>query len=95
MERIIAEAREVLCKLGVEIHNRSVLDLLGDHGAEVDVGKQNARLTEGILDQALSTVPRSFKLYDVLGNETHDFQGDNVYFTPGSTAINILDNGSG
>ena len=95
MERIIAEAREVLCKLGVEIHNRSVLDLLGDHGAEVDVGKQNARLTEHLLDQALSTVPRSFKLYDVLGNETHDFQGDNVYFTPGSTAINILDNGSG
>ena len=95
MERIIAEAREVLCKLGVEIHNRSVLDLLGDHGAEVDVEKQNARLTEGILDQALSTVPRAFKLYDVLGNETHDFQGDNVYFTPGSTAINILDNGSG
>jgi trimethylamine--corrinoid protein Co-methyltransferase len=95
MERIIAEAREVLCKLGVEIHNRSVLDLLGGHGAEVDVEKQNARLTEHLIDQALSTVPRSFKLYDVLGNETHDFQGDNVYFTPGSTAINILDNGSG
>jgi trimethylamine--corrinoid protein Co-methyltransferase len=95
IERIIAEAREVLCKLGVEIHNRSVLDLLGDHGAEVHVEKQNARLTEGILDKALTTVPRSFKLYDVLGNETHNFQGDNVYFTPGSTAINVLDNGSG
>jgi hypothetical protein len=38
-ERIIAEGREVLCRLGVEIHNKLVLGLLGDHGAEVDVGK--------------------------------------------------------
>jgi trimethylamine--corrinoid protein Co-methyltransferase len=95
IERIIAEAREVLCRLGVEVHNMPVLSLLGDHGAEVDVGKCEARLTQGIIDRALSTVPRAFKLYDVLGNETHDFQGDNVYFTPGSAAINIRDSGSG
>jgi trimethylamine--corrinoid protein Co-methyltransferase len=30
-------------------------------------------------------------LYDVLGNETHDLFGYNVYFTPGSAALNILD----
>ena len=54
-----------------------------------------ARFTEDIIDKALATAPHSFKLFDVLGNETHDFQGDNVYFTPGSTAINILDNESG
>ena len=95
IDRIIAEAREVLCKLGVEIHNESVLGMLADHGAEVDKNTRNARLTEDILDKALSTVPRSFKLYDVLGNETHDFQGDNVYFTPGSAAINILDSQTG
>jgi trimethylamine--corrinoid protein Co-methyltransferase len=95
IDRIIAEAREVLCKLGVEIHNESVLSLLADHGAAVDENTGIARLTEDILDKALGTVPRSFKLYDVLGNETHDFQGDNVYFTPGSAAINILDSQSG
>jgi trimethylamine--corrinoid protein Co-methyltransferase len=93
--RIIAEAREVLCRLGVEIHNQPVLGLLSDHGAKVDEGKWNARLTEGIIDQALGTVPHAFKLYDALGNETHDFQGDNVYFTPGSAAINVLDSESG
>ena len=36
VDRIVAEARDVLCSLGVEIHNPAVLDLLGDHGAEVD-----------------------------------------------------------
>ena len=40
-------------------------------------------------------MPRSFKLFDVLGNETHDFGGDKVYFTPGSTAINVLDGATG
>jgi trimethylamine---corrinoid protein Co-methyltransferase len=94
-DRIIAEAREVVCKLGFEIHNKPVLAMLAEHGAQVDEDKFNARLTDGLIDQALATVPHSFKLYDVLGNQTHDFQGDNVYFTPGSTALNILDNQSG
>jgi len=95
ISKIIAEAREVLTKLGVEIHNLSILHLLADHGAVVEEGKWIARITEDLVDKALAAVPRSFKLYDVLGNETHDFQGDNVYFTPGSAAINILDNESG
>ena len=95
IDRIVAEAREVVCKLGLEIHNKPVLAMLADHGAQVDEGNWNARLTEDLIDQALATVPRAFKLYDVLGNETHDFRGDNVYFTPGSTALNILDNRSG
>jgi trimethylamine--corrinoid protein Co-methyltransferase len=95
MDRIIAEARDVLGKLGVEIHNQAVLSLLADHGAAVDGTAWNARLPEGLIDKALGTVPRSFKLYDVLGNETHDFQDDRVYFTPGSTALNILDSRTG
>ncbi|HMD96631.1 MAG TPA: trimethylamine methyltransferase family protein [Terriglobia bacterium] len=95
IERIIAEARELLCKLGVDIHNQSLLSLLADHGADVNADTWNARLTGDIIDRALASVPHSFKLYDVLGNETHDFQGDSVYFTPGSTALNILDGQTG
>jgi trimethylamine--corrinoid protein Co-methyltransferase len=93
--RIISEAREVLCKLGVEIHNRPVLEMLAGHGADVSLDKWHALLTENIIDRALGTVPHSFKLYDVLGNQTHDFAHDNVYFTPGSAAINILDGRTG
>jgi trimethylamine--corrinoid protein Co-methyltransferase len=92
--KIIAEARELLCTMGVEIHNQQVLDLLGEHGADVELSKQHARFTEELIDKALSTVPSGFKLFDVLGKQTHDFSGDNVHFTPGSAAINILDNGT-
>jgi trimethylamine--corrinoid protein Co-methyltransferase len=91
VDRIIAEAREVLCKLGIEIHNKAVLSMLADHGARVEKDTGYAYFTETIIDKALAAVPHSFKLFDVLGNQTHDFQGDNVYFTPGSTSLNILD----
>ncbi len=95
LESIITEARGLLSKLGVEIHNRQALTVLAEHGAAVNFEQWHARLTDGLIDRALASVPRSFKLYDVLGNETHHFAGDNVYFTPGSAAINILDGRTG
>ena len=95
ISRIVDEARDLLKNLGVTIHNHEVLSLLGDHGATVDPGAHHVKLTDGIMDKALATSPRSFKLYDVLGNETHDFSDDNVHFTPGSAAITILDSDSG
>jgi trimethylamine--corrinoid protein Co-methyltransferase len=75
----------------LEIHNTTVLSMLSDHGARVDSDTKRVRLTEGIIDEALASAPSSLKLYDVLGRETHDLSGSNVYFTPGSAAINILD----
>lgn len=95
IERILSEAREILCKLGMEIHNETALSLLSDHGAEVDPGSWHARFTEELIDSALKSAPGSFKLYDSRGDETHDFAGNNVYFTPGSAAINILDHETG
>jgi trimethylamine--corrinoid protein Co-methyltransferase len=95
ISQIIAEARLLLCALGLEIHNPPILDMLADYGAKVDRGDSTARLTEGLIERALATVPHTFKLYDVLGNETHDFSGHNVYFNPGSAAVHILDGSTG
>ncbi len=95
IERIIAEGREILCRLGMEIHNANARALLGDHGARVDEGKQHVWFTQGMIDRALASAPAEFRLYDVFGEETHDFAGDRVYFTPGSAAINILDYATG
>ncbi len=91
IERILSEARDILWRLGVEIHNAGVVDLLTAHGASLDESAGRVRIPETLVDRALSTAPPSFQLFDVLGNQTHDFSGDNVYFTPGSTALNILD----
>jgi trimethylamine--corrinoid protein Co-methyltransferase len=91
IDRILDEARGVLQTLGVTIHNREVLSLLAEHGAGVDHTAEHATISGDLIDGALKTAPRSFALCDALGNQTHDFSGDNVHFTPGSSAINILD----
>ncbi len=94
LETIVVEARKVLGELGVEIHNDGILSMLSDHGARIDGPKNRAFLSDQIIDKALSAAPPTFKLYDTVGRETHDFSGHNVHFTPGSAAINILDNDS-
>jgi trimethylamine--corrinoid protein Co-methyltransferase len=93
--RIVDEARELLRTLGMTILNQEVLSLLGDHGAEVDLSAEHVRFNDEIIDRALKTSPSSFQLFDVLGNQTHDFSGDNVHYTPGSAAINVLDPATG
>ncbi len=89
IKKIINEAIEILCKLGVEINNQNVLSLLSDNGAKIE--KNRVYFTEDIIQKALKTAPNSFKLYDVNGNETNDFSGDKVHFTPGSAALHLLD----
>lgn len=95
IERILAEARDILWALGVEIHNPGVLDMLADHGARVEKATSRAFLEGSIVDRAVETAPSGFKLYDVHGTQTHHFCGDTVHFTPGSAAINILDGETG
>ncbi len=91
IEKIVDEATGILCTLGVELHNEEVLSLLSDHGAEVDGDKSHVKFTEDVIERAIETVPASFNLYDVNGNQTHEFSDYNVYFTPGSAALHILD----
>jgi trimethylamine--corrinoid protein Co-methyltransferase len=91
IERIISESIQVLCTLGVEIHNEWVLSMLSDSGARVDAETNRAFLTEDIIRNAIGSAPGSFKLYNVHGDETHDFSGFNVHFTPGSAALHVLD----
>ncbi len=91
IEIILLEARAILCRLGIEIHNGEILALLGDHGADVDLKKNRVCMNKRIIDRALASSPHSFKLFDVNGALTHDFSGANVYFTPGSAALYLLD----
>lgn len=93
--RILDEAREILRRLGCEIQNERARALLADHGAQVDEATRRVRFPAALIDRAIAAAPRSFKLYDVLGRETHDLRGDNVYFTPGSCGITVLDHHTG
>ena len=93
--RIVAEARDLLEALGGEVHNPGLLDLLAQHGARVDPARARAHLGGALVDRSLGSAPREFRLFDVLGAETHHFGSGAVHFTPGSAAINILDGETG
>jgi len=92
IEQIVEEAFDVLASIGLEINNDNVVNLLLEHGAEQ---QKNGRilLCDDLITQTLKTTPHSFNLYDIAGKQTHDLSGNNVYFNPGSTALNILDHG--
>ncbi len=94
IENIVSEARELLCSIGVFIHNPEIVALLADHGATVGDDNTNVKFTEDIIEKSLAAVPASFKLYDVHGNEAVDLFGMDVNYTPGSAALNILDHNS-
>ena len=91
IEQIIDEAITILTKLGVEIQNKAVIDLLSSHGAKVEQTKSRVFITRALIDKALKTAPSAFKLFDIYGNETNDFSGSKIHFTPGSAALHILD----
>lgn len=99
IERIISEARDILQTIGVTIYCSETVGMLSDYGAQVEPvpGKDahGVHIKPEMIDRALSTVPDSFELYDVNENQTHDFSGRNVYFTPASSALNLLDPESG
>ncbi|MGE0452100.1 MAG: trimethylamine methyltransferase family protein [Vicinamibacteria bacterium] len=94
-DRILDEARDVLARLGVEIHNEGVLALLADHGAEVERATRRARIPAKLVERSLASAPRAIRLHDALGAQTHDLSGSKVHFTPGSAAILILDPDAG
>jgi trimethylamine--corrinoid protein Co-methyltransferase len=93
VEQIVAEARDILTTLGVEIHNDGVVDMLSDKGAKVEGGR--VYLTNDLIDAALASAPGSITMHDVEGNVSHELADDLVSFTPGSAAINILDGATG
>ena len=89
--KVVDEAKSILCEMGMQIQNRNALTLLADHGNHIDEKKMHVWFTEKSISQALKTVPGHFKLYDIHGNETHHLGEYNVHFTPGSSALKILD----
>jgi trimethylamine--corrinoid protein Co-methyltransferase len=93
--RILDEARDLLATIGVEVHNAAAVEIFCAGGARLDARSQRVLLPPDLVDGAVRTAPRAVQLFDALGNQTHELAGDNVYFTPGSAAIRVLDGATG
>ena len=94
IERVLAEAHELLWDPGVRIHSDEALKLVADAGATVDLASKVARIPAELVDKAVQTVPSSFYLHDFEGTPVVHYGDDDVQFDPGSAAIEILDYGA-
>jgi trimethylamine--corrinoid protein Co-methyltransferase len=91
VERILDEAFQLLQKPGIKVQSAEALDLLAAHGAIVDKKLQVAHIPEGLVREALTSVPHSFDLYDRNGSLAVHYGGDSVQFDPGSSGVHVLD----
>jgi trimethylamine--corrinoid protein Co-methyltransferase len=93
IERVLAEAYDLLSDPGVRVHSERALRLLAEHGAKVDWAARVARIPAHMTRSAVETSPSSFHLHDAQGTPAVHYGGDDVQFDPGSAAIEILDHG--
>jgi len=91
LERALEEAFQLLRQVGVKVQLPEARELLAMAGARVDESRAVCFIPEKLVRQALETVPSEFYLYDRHGRQAIHFGGDDVYFDPGSSGVNILD----
>ncbi|MFZ5885001.1 MAG: trimethylamine methyltransferase family protein [Chloroflexota bacterium] len=89
--RILEEAYQILLKPGIKVLNAEARKLLAEAGAQVDEETCVVKIPKQIVQTALSTVPRTFHLYDYDGNPKVEYGGDTVQFDPGSSGVAVLD----
>jgi len=85
---------EILERTGVRLFNDEALALVRKAGAKVAEGNR-VRFPASLVEQALSTVPKSVTLYDRKGQPAMPLEGANTFFGPGSDCLNIIDHRTG
>jgi len=91
VERVLQAAADLLKNPGVRIHSPQALELLAEHGAEVERGKHIVRLGVELIERALESAPGTIRLFDRDGNPSITLGGDQLSFMPGSSAPYIMD----
>lgn len=91
LQRIVAEALDVLGKVGVFVESDEALALLADGGARVDPASRRALLSEELVWRSVRSAPSAVSIFSRDGEPALRLEGLNVHFNPGSAAIRILD----
>jgi trimethylamine--corrinoid protein Co-methyltransferase len=95
VEKIIAEALEILQDTGVEIQCDALMDRMEMAGLTVDNNTNRITFPKHIVEDSIKSLPSVIDLYDRDGKLFSKIGGDQTNFVPGSSALNILDWQSG
>jgi trimethylamine--corrinoid protein Co-methyltransferase len=94
LERIHHASLEILDRTGVYLHDDAALDLFSTTGVKIEDGSR-VHIPPGLVEWALSIVPKRVVLCDRYGRRVMPLERTNVFFGPGSDCPNILDHRSG
>jgi trimethylamine--corrinoid protein Co-methyltransferase len=85
---------EILERTGVRLYDQEALDLLKKAGVTASDGNR-VRIPSGLVEKALTTVPKRLTLCDRHGNRVMPVEGHRSFFGPGSDCLNIVDHRTG
>ncbi len=94
LERIHNASLEILDRTGVCLYEQEALDVLQKAGVKGFEGNR-VRIPPGLVEWALSIVPRRVVLCDRNGRRVMPLERNNVFYGPGSDCPNILDHRTG
>ena len=89
--RILDEAHQLMMNPGVKVLSEPARLLLAEAGAQIEASSDVVKIPEKVARAAVSTVPKTFLLYNRLGECKVTYGGDKVQFDPGSCAVHIMD----
>jgi trimethylamine---corrinoid protein Co-methyltransferase len=93
-QQIHGASLDLLQRVGVRLFLDEAVHLLKQAGADVRDGNL-VRLSAGMVERALSSVPRQVLLYDRHGEPAIALPGGASYYGPGSDCLHILDHRTG
>jgi len=85
---------EILSRTGARLHLKEAIDLLRSAGASVDDGNR-VRIPAGLVERALTTVPKRVSLYNRDGQAPLFLEEGNCYYGTGSDCLHIIDHRTG
>ena len=95
IDRILAEAKDILAKIGIEVMGAALRERLLDHGFKQDPDSGRILFPPERVEQAIAAAPGSFTLFDRAGRPHAELGGDAIHFVPGSSAVQLLDHRTG
>ena len=95
VESILDEAFRILETTGVLVDHPPAFDRLRQAGLDGDERSRRITFPRQTVERALATTPSGFTLYDREGDGFARLEGDRVHFVPASSALRILDRGTG
>lgn len=91
VQRVVDEAYELMMQPGIKVQSGEARQLLAEAGCAVDETREVVRIPRRVGEEALSSAPAQFYLYDRYGKAAVTYGGDAVHFDPGSSGVHILD----